>query len=118
MAQDRPLYRQVSSEDAAEPSPNGKSKDYGEGHFISPLRDTQGLGPQEHSNRRSDDSRPPAGFGFGTDNPMEGKFIYQMTQTSKHHCLACLSGQLGKLEMIDNRMHEFRGEPLHDQGFG
>ena len=63
------------------PKPNGKSEAYGEGHFISPSRDTQGLGPQEHSNRRSDDSRPSASFGFGTENPMEGKFVYQMTQT-------------------------------------
>ncbi len=81
MAQDRPLYRQVSSEEVSGPKPNGKSEAYGEGHFISPSRDTQGLGPQEHSNRRSDDSRPSASFGFGTENPMEGKFVYQMTQT-------------------------------------
>ena len=80
MAQDRPLYRQVSSEEVAEPSPNGKSKEYGEGHFISPSQDTQGLGPQTHRNRRSEDSRPSAAFGFGTDNAMEGKFMHQMTQ--------------------------------------
>ena len=98
MAQDRPLYRQVSAEEVSGSTPNGKSEAYGEGHFISPSRDTQGLGPQEHRNRRSDDSTPSAGFGFGTDNPMEGKFIYQLTQTPTMYSVACPVGRLGKAE--------------------
>ena len=99
MAQDRPLYRQAS-EEFLRPTPNGKSEDYGEGHFISPSRDTQGLGPQEHSNRRSDDSRPSAGFGFGTDSPMEGKFIYQMTQTPPLYSLADFFRRLGTAKHV------------------
>ncbi len=83
MSQDRPLYRQVSSEEIPTPRPNNNSSQYGGGHFISPSQDTQGLGPQEHRSRRSNDSRPAAGFGFGTENPMEGKFILQMTQTTQ-----------------------------------
>ena len=108
MAQDRPLYRQVSSEEVAGPSTNGKSEAYGEGHFISPSRDTQGLGPQEHRNRRSEDSRSSAGFGFGTDNPMEGKSVYQMTQTPTD-ISGYLFGHPGKVESISQLILQLPG---------
>lgn len=101
MSQGSPPYRPVSSEEGVQPSPNGNSKEEYSGHFISPTQSTQGVGPQEHKSRRNTESRPAMGFGLGTENPMEGRCVHQMSQKQQFRmCMSLLPRTPGVINNV------------------